>query len=164
MSLHQRRQRLKLRFPEIVAALVVLISVLPAVLWAYEGQQSPWQPGVGYVTGVRFIRNSTNTDHLPDRAEVSYQYAVRGSSYTGRWDGAWPQAHSPDALPRTALQRELRAGHLLTVYYDPGQPARNTLHARGPGRIHVYEALTVLGVVTALAFLLRGYPRLRAHR
>jgi hypothetical protein len=161
MPLYQRRRRLKIRFPEFLAALVLLFTAVPAGLWAYESHQADWQRATGYVQQVDFTRNSINVDRLPDLTDVRYLYTVGGASFTGHWNGAWPQAHSPDALPRTELERQLSAGRLLTVYFDPRHPEQSTLHVQGPGRIYVYQVLTGIAIVSALVFLLRAYPRLR---
>jgi hypothetical protein len=161
MPLYQRRRRLKIRFPEFLAALVLLLTAIPAGLWAYESQQADWQPVTGYVQTINFTRNSNNVDRLPDLTDVTYFYTVGGASFTGHWNGAWPQAHSPDALPRAELERQLSAGRLLTVFFDPRSPQLSTLHVRGPGRIHVYQVLTGITIVCAIAFLLSVYPRLR---
>lgn len=161
MPLNQRRRSLKMRFPEVLAALVLLLTLVPAGLWAYEGQQPVWQKATGFVKSVGFTRNTTNVDRLPDLVDISYLYTVGGTTLTGYWDGPWPQAHSPDAIPRAQLEQDLRAGRILTVYFDPQMPERNTLHVNGSGRIHIYQALTGIAIVAALAFLLRGYPKLR---
>jgi hypothetical protein len=163
MPFQQRRRRVRLHWADLVASLLVAVSLVPLILWLASAPLVRWEAAPGEVLSVAFNRYSTNVDRLPDEVRVHYRYTVAGIQHTGHWQGAWPSAYSPDAVARDRLERLIRQGLGLTVYHDPLRPHRSTLHTPVPDQSALLPIVSCVAFPLTLVALRRTYPRFRGR-
>lgn len=161
MGLHQRNKR-QLRFglAELVALLLVLLALAPALLYWRASLEPAWRQTVGTVVASSIDPVEYSRDPRSRQVELTYEYTAHGQSFTGNWQGFWPQVHSPNALPHSQMDR-LKPGHTLKVYFDPVQPSENLLHYTGSIRPATYGRITMGALVLVLAYFVAVYPRWR---
>jgi len=163
MGLQQRRGRREAGWPELVAVLLVGAATVPAMAWWRSHTRPAYQRATGRILDCEIRPTHYNAaDHL-NKVSLTYEYAAVGETHTGRWQGFWPAAKSPNALPPARLDA-LRAGSFpLVVLYDPTDPARSTLHYASPGAAKLYGGLALLAVVLALLYVALLYPAWKAR-
>ena len=164
MSLKRRKRKLRFRAPELVALLLVAMTVLSAALWARENFQPNWQKSSAVVMYGDVYRRSYSESAIPDQVHVTYRYDALGQTYTDFWDGFWPQAHSPNALTTEKLSDLRQHGYPLSIVFDPTDPARNVLHYTGTDYARTYERIGFVALILAMAYLVKVYPTWKWHR
>lgn len=161
MALHQRRRRRRLHWADFVAAGLLTVSLAPFLVWLGEARLGAWTPVAGVLESASFHRYASNVDRLPDEVVVAYRYEAGGLGHTGQWQGPWPVAYSPDAIPRESQEALLTSGRTLTVYHDPLLMGRSTLHTPHPRQSAFLPVVSCVAFPLTLAALRRAYPRFR---
>jgi len=160
MSLHQRR---RLRLPglaEVVALVLTVLTVVPAVLWFRSAQVGEWEITNGVVVSARVHHTHYNAEGTRLKVDCEYEYVVGQASYRGSWSGFWPDARSPNALARDDLS-VLRTGYPISVYYREDNPRQSDPHMPGGGRPVVYAWLFAIACGITGYYFFRVYPRIR---
>ena len=163
MSLQRRKKHLKVGAPEAVAGLLFALVLLPAVLWWGANLQPAWSRVAGYVVACDLTHHAYSQDKWPDEVQLTYAYTVNGHPYTGRYQGAWPQAHSPNAMPKQELRKLQERDFPVLIFYDPTDPAHSMLHYTSSLQPVTYQRLTIAALVLALAYFIKVYPAWRLH-
>lgn len=159
MARHARRRRLGVR--EFVGIVLLLAVVGPAWLWWQEVLVGDWQITSGSVSGCEIRDTHYNAPDYKPVVTLRYRYTVAGNEYQGTWQGLWPEAGSPNALPRTQLAQLNAPGRPLVVYYDPDHPADSSPHDHAPFRQIGYASMTVLGLCVASWYFVRVMPNVQ---
>jgi hypothetical protein len=158
MSLQRRKKRLRIRAPELIALLIVGLALIATALWLQGNFKPNWQDSVAIVTYGDVYKRAYSPDPTPDQVHLTYQYSAQGKTYTDFWEGYWPKAHSPNALPTERLRELCQSGHLLAIVFDPTDPTRNILHYTGNDYTKTYERIGLAAILLALAYMLKVYP------
>lgn len=159
MNLERKRRHYRLGAPDMLAVLLLGTAVLCAALWARSDALPPWERALGAVVECQLVKRAHSVSPDPDQVRLSYEYTVDGRTYRGAWNGFWPQAYSPNALPVSQLDRLRQKGYPLTVFYDPLNPAVNALHRVEDLRPYYYRWFLFGGLAAILLYFCGLYPR-----
>lgn len=154
-----KRRHIRYGAPDAVAAGLIALLMLCAVLWTRSNLRPAWEQASGNVVSCELVKREYGNLAEPEQVRLAYQYYVQGRSYSGSWEGFWPQANSPNALPRSELGRLRARGYPLTVAFDPGNPTANSLHRAADVKRQFYPWITVGLLGVAVVYFLRIYPR-----
>lgn len=165
MALHPRKKRrLQAGIPESIAVLVLIAMAATSALWVGSIFQPQWQAVQAKIATCELDRLAYSRDNIPDQVHLTYEYTVAGQTYHGRWDGFWPQAQSPNALPRQNLGRLLDKDFPLKVFYDPVHPAVNMLHYVQDIRPITYRRMFLAAIVLTVVYFIKVYPSWKMRR
>lgn len=153
-----KRRHIRYGIPDAVALGLIVLVVLCAVVWAQSNLEPAWDQAPGSVVACELIKREYGGAAEPEQVRLTYEYHVQGHAYTGNWEGFWPQAHSPNALPRSELAQLRTAGFPLTVAFNPADPAMNVLHRDAKTKPQFYPWLTLGLLGITVVYLLRIYP------
>lgn len=131
MSLHTHKVRSQPGLAEFATVAIVAIAVLFMLAGPVARPGTDWQRAEGRVKSVYTSAHPTHPDGKPRRVQLVYQYDADGLTYTGEWDGEWPEAHSPNALLAGDLDRLRERDYPLKVLYDPVDPSVSNIHGTG---------------------------------
>lgn len=159
----EKRRHVRYGVPDATALGLIILAILSAVMWARSNLRPAWEQVSGTVVSCDLVKREYGNSSEPEQVRLSYRYEVQGRSYTGSWDGFWPQANSPNALPRSELARLRSNGYPLTVAYDPDNPAMNSLHRGANTKKQFYPWITAGLLGIAAVYFLRIYPRWKRH-
>lgn len=164
MPLRRRKHFRAPGTPEIIAVVLVIAVAIPATLWLRADQLSYWQETTGRVIHGKVQSTHINSEAYQPKVDVVYEYTVDGTQYSGEFEGFWPAAYSPNALPADRLNMLTVPNQPLTVLYDPRNPEDSRLHATDDVRKTIYLWTFFTALVVSLYYFLRVYPRLRGAR
>lgn len=154
----ERKRHIRYGAPDAIALGLIALVMLCAALWARANLRPDWEQAAGTVVSCDLVKREYGAVTGPEQVRITYQYDVHGRPYTSSWEGFWPQANSPNALPQPELPKLRVPGYTLSVAYDPDNPAVNLLHRSAQVTWQFYPWLTLglLGLV--VVYLLRIYP------
>jgi len=164
MALHRRKRRLRLGPPEILLIVLTLAGVAFLISGALAAPGDGWEEAPGEVVLVERIQKASVSPGSEYRLRVHYTFSDGARKIDGRWEGEWPESHSPNALPRDRWTELRQPGHPLTVYYDPEHPEKNSPHLTGGAYPLWWFRLSVGLCLVLLWFALVFYPRWKATR
>lgn len=157
------KRRRALGVPEFVGLLLVAVVVAPAWLWWRDVLVGSWQITSGSVVACEVRNTHYNAADYRPVVTLHYHYMVAGQELEGVWQGLWPEAGSPNALPRDQLPQLQSPGRPLVIYFNPANPVESSPHEGAPLRQIAYASITVLGVCVVLWYFLRVFPGLAAR-
>ena len=159
MALRQHKVRSKPGPPELITIAFVLLAVATMTAGPLLAPGTDWRQVPGNVIEVYRYQHASSPDGRPHRLRVTYEFNVGGVAVTGRWEGEWPEAHSPNALPEDQRDRLAERGYPLQVFYDPLDPGRSTLHQTG-NRAPVWWLRLSIGLaLLVLWYVFVVYPK-----
>jgi hypothetical protein len=131
------------------------------VSFVFEANESRnWPTATGNVTNVRVTWSLSNRDQaVPDRSyfyEIYYDYFVDDQPYSadryslGNGSNASPKTYNNEDDAREAAFAAYQPGQVVTVYYDPADPASAVL---APGASTSTYVPLIFGAVLALSGL-----------
>jgi hypothetical protein len=144
----------------VTLALGVLMLAF-GVSFVFEANESRnWPTATGNVTNVHVTWSLTNRDQaIPDRSyfyEIYYDYFVDDQPYSadryslGNGSNAAPKTYNTEDDAREAAFAAYQPGQVVTVYYDPADPASAVL---APGANTGTYVPLIFGAVLALSGL-----------
>lgn len=158
MGLHQHKTFTKMGLPEALILFLLAITILPISLFWLSDTPWNWRMTDGEVVNGYLLTTHTNAQDYPTKVSIAYRYRVDGSILLSTWEGFWPPAKSPNALPSSALNVLKRTGHPLVVLYDPNNPKISRLHYAGQDQQMFYGMLSVGFSVISILYCLKIYP------
>ena len=157
------RKRRALGMPEVVGLLLVAAVVVPAWLWWRDTIVGHWQVTSGVVLSADVRSTHYNATDYKPVVTIKYRYSVGGDDYETVWQGLWPEAGSPNALPRDQLTQLQSPGRPLVIFYNPAEPSESSPHESAPFRQITYASVTVLAACVVGWYFLRVFPGLRRY-
>lgn len=161
MGFHRHKIRRRLGAADGVLFLLALAAVAAMLAGPLAEPGTDWQRTIGDVTHVYTYQNASTADGRPYRLRVSYRYSAQGRDLAGAWDGEWPLAHSANALPPAEVHR-VQPGYRVSVFYDPAQPDRSTLHTPGNIAPAWWLRLSIALSAAVVWYAYAVYPRWKA--
>ena len=158
MPLHQRRRLQRPGLPELVALLLVALAVVPAGLWWQRNTRPDYSKTAGRVKECEIRLTHYNATNLLKKVRMTYTYGVGAGTLTGTWEGYWPSADSPNALPQNKLDDLRTKDYPLVVLYDPADPRKSRLHYPNTGPHTMYGVVALAAALGAVVYLAAGYP------
>lgn len=163
MSLHTHKTRNRPGPADALCALLAAgIALILAVAFAL-GDGDSWQLTQGIVDHAHRFGPASTALMTSQLVRVEYHYQVAGREYADSWEGDWPDAYSPNALPESELGALSRPGFPLLVWYDPSDPARNHLHSGHAPADRLWRYSVCVLALCGWMLLLWAYPRLKAR-
>jgi len=118
----------------------VAICLTAYDLWFGAASKAwPSVPGVVEASGVQRLGNLENGSKTKYRALIRYRYTVHNQMLTGNRIGYWDYSY-PNRSDAQAIIGRYPPKRPVTVYYQPGNPARCVLE---PG-VHLTEWFVIL--------------------
>jgi len=158
VSLHHHRTFAHAGLAEIAFGLLVLLTAGVTMLWLATNDTSNWQKTHGRVRAGYLSQSHVNAELYKTKVQLSYEYDVNGSWFTGTWTGFWPKGGSPNAIQSDNLKPLTQPGYPLTVYYAAGDPTVSNLHYTGSTWHVFFGWATVVLVATTVLVGVRKYP------
>lgn len=144
--------------PEYVAIVLMVAALTSLSLWWASGIFISWKVTQGEILSARIESTHANSQNYPTKVSVAYRYDVNGAVLTSTWEGFWPSAQSPNALPPAGLGVLTQRGHRLTVLYDMHNPRISRLHYTSQDHQLFYALLSAVLLGTVMLYGLRIYP------
>lgn len=157
----RRGRRARVGLPEFVLAVLVCLSVVSLTVWAVRSGTSAWVLTEGQLTSCQIVYPHYNAVDSPPRVSVGYTYSGPDRRYEGRWEGYWPEAESPNALPASRLGELNAANYPVLVYINLGNPAEHALHTVPKLALGVYGSVSAALSLVTFLYVVRVYPRWR---
>ncbi|GMV99251.1 MAG: hypothetical protein AMXMBFR84_03900 [Candidatus Hydrogenedentota bacterium] len=149
--------------PEALAVAALLGALAPLLAWLYYSVQPAWVATGGHVTSGSVELLHYNATDVRPKVNLTYEYDVLGNTFAGRFEGLWPETHSPNALLPADLKYLAQPGYTLVVLYDPANPDESRLHYLGNEESMPYALLSIAGFIVAGAYCLFVYPAWRSQ-
>ena len=161
MSLHRRRRLRRLGLPEVVAVIIVAFTVWMMTVWWRSAEQPGWEQTGGRIRQCSIRNTHYNAEPNENVVHLSFEYFVGGMRYANEWTGIWPLVESPDALSPGQMDELTSGEHILTVFFDPLNPAHCQLHSPRREQPIILTLLALASLVFALTYFLKIYPAWR---
>ncbi|NIA15765.1 MAG: DUF3592 domain-containing protein [Nitrospiraceae bacterium] len=158
MALHQRRRLQRPGLPEFVVMLLVGLAVVPAMLWCQRNTRPEYKKTEGRVKNCEIRLTHYNADNMLSKVKLTYTYSAGPATMTGVWEGYWPSAESPNALPQNKLDLLRTENYPLVVLYDPADPSKSRLHYPGAVPHTMYGVVALTAALGVVLYLATGYP------
>ncbi len=124
----------------VVGLIPLVIGFLLTFVWGYSDRQDGdasayWPQAEGVVTASKFIsRGSRKMDNLKYYPKVSYEYTVKGRTFTSsRIRFQIGGYYSTNRLGIEQIIKEYPVKKKIAVYYDPQDPAKSCLETGSTG-------------------------------
>lgn len=164
MTWRRRTGRWRPAGPEYIAVFLLVVLLVAALLAWRTATAPPWPHTTGTVLSCNIRSVHYNAEPNDTKVSLTYQYVVGGQTYAAQWEGLWPAAGSPNALPPDRLHELESPGYRLRVYYDPQNPSRSDLEDGSRDDVLFFSALFVGILAVFLIYLLKIYPMWRLSR
>lgn len=97
------------------------------------------------------------------KVSVQYKYTIGQATLFGAWAGVWPDVESPNALPANRIDELKQPNRIITVLYDPSNPAESRLHYPMTPNPGIYAFCTLMLCFFTLYYFVRVYPAWRGR-
>ena len=165
MALQQRKRRQKAGLPEFLAVVLVCAAALPALAWWHSSARPAYRRVRGRILECEIRLTHYNATKDLNKVKLAYEYSLGGNTYSGRWQGFWPAAVSPNALLPDQIEALHEKSFPLVVLYEPDDPSHSTLHYAGHGAPKLYAGVALVALVLAVLYFALFYPTWRErHR
>lgn len=164
MALQRRTKRWRPAAPEFIGVFLCVVLLFAGVLAWRATTAPPWPHTTGTVLSCNLRSVHYNAEPNDTKVSLSYEYVVGGQTYAARWEGLWPVAGSPNALPEERLHELETPGYRLRVYYDPENPSRSELEDGSRDNVLLFSLFFVGSLATFLVYVLKIYPTWRLSR
>jgi len=158
MALQQRKRRQKAGLPEFVAVILVCAAALPALAWWHSSARPAYRRVRGRILECEIRLTHYNATKDLNKVKLAYEYTLGGNTYSGQWQGFWPAAESPNALPPEQIEALHDNSFPLVVLYKPGHPSQSILHYADHGVPRLYAGLALGALLLAVLYFALFYP------
>jgi len=152
MALRRKRQFQKPGPPELIALLLIALSVLSLETHWRRAEAPRYIKTSGTVTASSVRPMDYNAVAPYPKATISFEYSVSGNRYVASWTGQWPITPDKADSPPPA------EGASINVFYSDTNPSMNTLYPPTPPLLSVRLFLAALPLVLTAAYFVLVYP------
>ncbi|HRI88299.1 MAG TPA: DUF3592 domain-containing protein [Candidatus Hydrogenedentes bacterium] len=143
-----RRSHRKFGWPEFWFLVLVASVIGSATIWWQQHLRPKWRETAGVILEWQGSSAGANAK----KANVTYEYTVGLTKYTGKFDGFWPEMGTPNAIARDRIGEMPKPGAKIVVYYDPNDDSRSDIMPHGAKPSPLLLTLSI-----ALACAVAGY-------